>query len=121
MKPTWKTIATTGTVAIACMAFNGSPVHAQGFSFGYAGPGGSVGVTAGNYGYFGGGGYYGGGYAGGYPVLGPGAYIAGPVPPVYVRPPVYLGGPALIPRPYVVGRPYARYRPYPGFYRRGWR
>ena len=23
MKPTWKTIATTGTVAVACMAFNG--------------------------------------------------------------------------------------------------
>ena len=51
-------------------------------------------MNVGNYGYFGGGGYYGGGYAGGYPVLGPGAYVAGPVPPVYVRPPVYFGGPA---------------------------
>jgi hypothetical protein len=119
MKPTWKAFATTGTVAIACMAFNPSSARAQGFSFGYAGPGASVGVNVGNYGYFGGGGYYGGGYYGGYPVLGPGAYVAGPVAPVYVRPPVYLGGPRVFPGPYIVGRPNLGYRPYPGYYRRG--
>ena len=38
---------------------------------------------------------------------GPGAFVAGPVAPVYVRPPVYLGGPVVIPRRYVVARPYA--------------
>jgi hypothetical protein len=120
MKPTYKTLATAGTVAIACMAFSCSSAQAQAFSFGYVGPGGSVGVNAGNYGYFGGGGYYGGGYYGGYPVLGPRAFIAGPVAPAYVRPPVYLGGPAVVvPGPYVVGRPFGRYRPYPGYYRRG--
>ena len=120
MKPTWKTLAAAGIVAMACMAFYVPTANAQGFSFGYAGPGVSVGVTAGNYGYFGGGGYYGGGYYGGYPLLAPGAFVAGPVAPVYVRPPVYRGGPVVIPRRYVAG-PYAGYRPYPGYYRRGWR
>ncbi len=122
MNPAYKTLATAGTVAIACMLFSNTSAHAQAFSFGYSGPGVSVGVNAGNYGYFGGGGYYGGGYYGGYPVLGPRAFIAGPVAPVYVRPPVYLGGPAFLPRPYAVARPYGRYRPYAGYgyYRRGW-
>ena len=87
----------------------GSSAHAQAFSFGYSGPGGSVGVNMGNYGYFGGGGYYGGGYYGGYPVVGPRAFIAGPVPPVYVRPQVYprwtgRASPALRRRPGRIGR-----------------
>ena len=121
MKPTLKTSATAAAVAIACMAFTCSPAHAQAFSFGYAGPGVSVGVNAGNYGYFGPGGYYGGGYFGGYPVVAPGAFVAGPVAPAIVRPRVYLGGPVVMPRPYGVVRPYGRYiRPYPGYYRRGW-
>jgi hypothetical protein len=121
MITTGKSIAFAGTVAIACMVFGSSPARAQGFSFGYAGPGGSVGVTTGNYGYYGGG-YYGGGYyGGGYPVLAPGAFVAGPVAPAYVRPPLILGAPLGVPRPYGVARPYARYRPYPGYYRRGWR
>ena len=121
MKTTWKTFAIAATVAIACMAFNSSLVRAQGFSFGYSGPGVSVGVNTGNYGYFGGGGYYGGGYYGGYQVLAPGAFVAGPVVPAYVRPPVYVGGPILAPRPYVVARPFGGYRAYPGYYyyRRG--
>jgi hypothetical protein len=120
MKPAFKTLATAGTVAIACMVFGSSSAHAQGFSFGYSGPGGFFGVNTGNYGYFGGGGYYGGGYYGGYPVLAPRAFVTGPVAPVYVRPPVFLGGPAVFPRSYVVGRPYGWYRPFPGYYRRGW-
>jgi len=125
MKTTGKSLAFAGIGAIACMSIGVSPARAQALSFGYAGPGASVGVTVGNYGYYGGGpyggGYYGGGYYGGYPVQAPGAYIAGPVAPALVRPPVYLGGPLVGPRPYVVARPYARYRPYPGYYRRGWR
>ncbi len=76
-------------------------------------------MNVGNYGYFGGGGYYGGGYYGGYPVVAPGAFVAGPVAPAYVRPPVILGGPAVYPRAYVVGRPYGAYRTYPRYYRRG--
>ena len=121
MNTTGKSLAFAGVGAIACMVLGSSPAQAQAFSFGYSGPGGSVGVTTGNYGYFGGGGYYGGGYYGGYPVLGPRAFVAGPVAPVYVRPPVYLGGPLIAPRPYVVAGPYVRYRPFPGYYRRGWR
>jgi hypothetical protein len=126
MKTNWKSLAFAGIAAIACTTLSSSPAHAQALSFGYAGPGGSFGVTAGNYGYYGGGpfggSYYGGGYYGGYPILAPGAYIAGPVAPALVRPPVVLGGPLVVPRPYgYYGRPYARYRPYPGYYRRGWR
>jgi hypothetical protein len=126
MNPTRKSLALAGTFAIACMVLCGPTARAQGFSFGYSGPGGSVGVTTGNYGYYGGGyyggGYYGGGYyGGGYPVLAPGAFVAGPVAPAYVRPPVILGGPLVVPRPYIAARPYVRYG-YPGnYYRRGWR
>ena len=117
MKTTWKSFALAAVAAIACMTLGSSPAHAQAFSFGYAGPGVSVGVNAGNYGYFGGTGYY----TGGYPVLAPSAFIPGPVAPAYYRPPDVLGGPVVVPRPYVVARPYARYRPYPGYYyRRGW-
>ena len=98
MNPTFKTLATAGAAAIACMTLSSS-AHAQAFSFGYAGPGGSVGVNVGNYGYFGGGGYYGGGYYGGYPVVGPGAYIAGPVAPVYVARAFMLVGRPFLPGP----------------------
>jgi hypothetical protein len=115
MNTTGKSLAIAGVTSIACMMFGASPAHAQAYSFGYSGPGVSVGVTS-NYGYFGGTGYY----TGGYPILAPGAFVAGPVAPAYVRPPVILGGPLVVPRPYVVARPYARYRPYPGYYRRGW-
>jgi hypothetical protein len=117
MKTTWKSLAFVGVGSVACLMLGSSPAHAQAFSYGYSGPGVSVGVTAGNPGYFGGTGYY----TGGYPVLAPSAFIAGPVAPGYYRPPVVVGGPLIAPRAYVVGRPYARYRPYPGYYRRGWR
>ncbi len=124
MKANWKSLAFAGLGALACMAFDCSRVQAQGISFGYSVPGVSGGMTVGNYGYYGGGplggGYYGGGYYGGYPVLAPGAFVAGPVAPVLVRPPVYLGGPLVGPGPFV-GRPFVRYRPYPVYYRRGWR
>jgi hypothetical protein len=120
MKRKWKTIVILGAVALACMALDSSTAKAQNFNFGYSGPGVSVGVNAGNYGYFGGGGYYGGGYYGGYPVLAPRAFIPGPVVgPGYVRGPI-LGGPVVYPRAYGYARPIARYRPYPGYYRRGW-
>ena len=121
MNTNGKSLALAGAVAIACILLGAPSSRAQGFSFGYAGPGGSVGVTTGNYGYYGGG-YYGGGYyGGGYPVLAPGAFVAGPVAPAYVRPPVILGGPLVVPRPYIAARPYVRYG-YPGYYsRRGWR
>jgi hypothetical protein len=117
MKTTRKSLAFAGVGAIACMMLGAPRAHAQAFSFGYSGPGVSVGVQTGNPGYFGGAGYY----TGGYPILAPSAFIAGPVAPAFVRPPVLLGGPVVLPRPYVVARPYARYRPYPGYYRRGWR
>jgi hypothetical protein len=123
MKTNWKLLAFAGLGALACVAFDGSRARAQGFSFGYAGPGGSFGINTGNYGYYGvgplGGGYYGGGYYGGYPLLAPGAFVAGPVAPVVVRPPVYVRGPLIGPGPFI-GRPLVRYRAYPGFYRRGW-
>jgi hypothetical protein len=112
MKTTWKSLALVCITAIACMMLGSSPARAQTFSFGYSGPGVSVGVNTGSYGYFGGPGYY----TGGYPILAPNAFVAGPVAPIYVRPPVVLGGPIIAPRPYVVARPYARYRPYPGYY-----
>ena len=67
---------------------------AQGFSFGYAGPGGSVGVTTGNYGYYGGG-YYGGGYyGGGYPVLAPSRIYRRPSRPCLRAPTRDPGRPA---------------------------
>jgi hypothetical protein len=117
MKTTGNLLAFVSIGAIACIMLGASPAHAQAFSFGYSGPGVAVGVQTGNFGYFGGTGYY----TGGYPVLAPGAFVPGPVVPAYVRPPVLLGGPLVVPRPYVVARPYARYyRPYPGYYRRGW-
>ena len=49
MNTTRKSLAFAGTVAIACMVLCASTARAQGFSFGYSGPGGSVGVTTGNY------------------------------------------------------------------------
>jgi hypothetical protein len=113
----WNSLAFAGLAAIACLAFDCSPARAQTLSFGYTVPGGSVGVTTGNYSYWGGPGYYGGGYT----IVAPGAFVAGPVVPAYVRPPVIVGGPLVIRRPYVVARPYVRYYSQPGYYRRVWR
>ena len=50
MKTTGKSLAFVGIGAIACMLLGASPAHAQAFSFGYSGPGVSVGVQTGNYG-----------------------------------------------------------------------
>src|SRR5262249_9476046 len=71
MNTTWRSLEYAAVAAIACMTLSSSPAHAQAFSFGYSGPGVSVGVNTGNYGYFGGAGYY----TGGYPLLAPSAFV----------------------------------------------
>jgi hypothetical protein len=116
MKANWNSLAFAGLAAFACVASDCSPAQAQASSFGYTGPKGYVSVTTGNDSYWGGLGYYGGGY----PVVAPRAFVAGPVLPGYVRPPVILGGPLVIRRPYVVTRPYVRHYLHPGYYRRAW-
>lgn len=127
MKTNLKSLALAGITAIGCLAVGAAPARAQGFSFGYSGPGGSVGVGIGGYGNYGGGyynpgyygpGYYGPGYYGGYPVGAPGPLVVGPVAPVVVRRPVILPGPLIGPGPYVVRRPFYGYGPYPRYYRR---
>jgi hypothetical protein len=117
MKPNWMSIAMAGGLVLGCLASQATPARAQGFAFGYTGPGVSVGVTTGGNGYYGGG-YYGGGYYGGYPVVAPGPIVVGPPAPVLVRPPVIVPGPWVGPRAYVVRRPYGWYAPYPRYYRR---
>jgi hypothetical protein len=120
MKTNWKSLALLGGVAMGCFAAGASPAQAQGFSFGYSGPGVSVGVTTG-------GGYYGGGvYGGGYPVVTPGPVVVAPYPQVVVAPypqvvvqrPVFVGRPFYGPRPIYGPRVYGGYRPYPHYYRR---
>jgi hypothetical protein len=117
MKANWNSLAFAGVAAVAFVASDCSPAQAQGLSFGYAVPGAPVGVTTGNYSYWSGPGYYGGGY----PIVAPGAFVARPVVPAYVRPPVIVGGPLVVRRPYVVARPYVRYYSHPGYYHRAWR
>jgi hypothetical protein len=110
MKTIRKSLSLAVVGAIGCLAIPAAPARAQGFSFGYAGPGVSVGVTTGVPAYYGGG-FYGGGYIGGYPVVTPGPLIGAAVPPVVVRRPVLVPGPLIGPRPYFVGRPYGWYGP----------
>jgi hypothetical protein len=112
MKPNWKSLALAVGLASGCLAMGAAPARAQGFSLGYAGPGVSVGVTTGGYG------YYPGGYYGGYPVVAPGPIVVGPAAPVLVRPPVIVPGPWIGPRAYVVRRPYGWYGPRPRYIRR---
>ena len=99
---------------LAAMAFfwGVQPARAQGFSFGYAGPGVSVGVNTGGFGY--GGPVY-GGY--GYPVVTPGPVVVAPIAPVIVQRPVIVGRPFFGPRPFYGPRAYG-YGPYPRYYRR---
>jgi hypothetical protein len=112
MKTNWKSLALLGGLAIGCFATGTSPAHAQGFSFGYSGPGVSVGVNTG-------GGFYGGGfYGGGYPVVTPGPVVVAPYPQVVVQRPVFVGRPFYGPRPIYGPRVYGGYRPYPHYYRR---
>jgi hypothetical protein len=116
MKTSWKSLVLVGIGMIACWSIGATPARAQGFSFGYSGPGVSVGVGTAGYGYVPGGyapgGYY-GGYYGGYPPITPGSVVIAPVPRVVYRPPVYYGpGPWLGPRPFVGYRPYGRYHHY---------
>jgi hypothetical protein len=127
VKTKWKSLSLAVFGGIGCLALAAEPARAQGFSFGYSGPGLSVGVATGGPGYYGGGyygggyyggGYYGGGYYGGYPLVRPGPLVAGPVGPVLLGRPVIAPGPWVGPRPYVVGRPYGGYGPYR---RRYWR
>jgi len=122
MKTNWKSLVLAGIGAIGCLTIGASPVRAQAFSFGYSGPGVSVGGSIGGNGYYGGGyyspGYYGGGYYGGYPVVARGPLVVGSAGPVLVRRPVIAPGPWIAPRPYVLRRPYGGYAPYPRHYRR---
>ena len=68
MKTNWKSLALLGGLAMGCFAAGTSPRHPR-LSFGYSGPGVSVGVNTG-------GGFYGGGfYGGGYPVVTPGPVV----------------------------------------------
>jgi hypothetical protein len=111
MNTNWKSLSLAAVGAIGLFSFAAAPAHAQGFSFGYSGPGVSVGVNTGVPAYYGGG-LYGGGYYGGYPVVAPRPLVAGPVVgPVIVRRPAIVPGPWIGPRAYVVGRPYGRYGP----------
>jgi hypothetical protein len=116
MKATWKSLVFAGVSVYACVASGCSPAKAQSLPFGYLGPAGPVVVTTGNYGYWGGLGYY----RAGYPVLAPRVFIARPTTSAYVRPPVILGGQVVVRRPYLAVRPYARYYPRPVYYRRVW-
>ncbi len=101
------------------LALGASPARAQGFSFGYSGPGVSVGVNTGGYG-------YGGGVYAGAPVVVPGPVVApapvvvGPYAPVVVTRPVVVGRPFVYgPRPFYGPRYYGGpYRPGPYYYRR---
>jgi hypothetical protein len=122
MKTSLKSLMIAAVCTIACLTIPASPACAQAFSFGYSGPGVSVGVATG-YPYLGGG-FYPGGYA-----PGPAGYVTvAPVAPVVVRPrvlvpgPVIAGplvaGPVIGARPVVVRRGYGRYRGGP--YYRAW-
>jgi len=97
MKTNGKSLALAGGLAVMALAWGATPARAQGFSFGLAVPGVSVGVNTGGLGYYGGG-YYGGGYYGGYPAVVPGPVVA-PYAGVVVQRPVYGGG-FYGPRPY---------------------
>jgi len=116
MKRNWTSLAAMGAMASACLALGAAPAHAQGFSFGYAGPGVSVGITTGGPGYYGVP-YYGGGYYSAYPVVPTRSIVVSPVAPVLVRPRVIVPGPWIGPPGYVVRRPYGWYGPYPRYYR----
>jgi len=111
MKTSWKSLTIASVWMVGCLAIGARPAHAQAFSFGYSGPGVSVGVATGAYG------YYGGGYYGGYPAGAPAYVTVAPVLPVVVRRPILLPGPLVGPGPVVVRRPYGLYRPFP-YYRR---
>jgi hypothetical protein len=114
MKTNWKSLALFSGLTTACLGAVSSPARAQGFSFGYAGPGVSVGVTTPGYGYPGG-----VVVGGGYPVVAPGPVVVAPYPaPYLVRRPVIVPGPIVGPRPiygprvFYGPRGYGRYRPY---------
>jgi hypothetical protein len=117
MKTNWKSLSLALVGAIAWFALAAAPARAQGFTFGYAGPGVSIRVN-GYPPYYGGGfypgGYYGGYYAG-YPPLVPGPLGGGPV---FMQPQRIVPAPWIAPGPYFVGRPYGWYGPYRRFYLR---
>jgi hypothetical protein len=99
MKTNGKSLVLAGGLAVMALAWGASPARAQGFSFGYAGPGVSVGVNTGGLG------YYGGGYYGGYPAVAPVPVVPGPVvvapyAGVVVQRPIYGGVGIYGPRPY---------------------
>jgi hypothetical protein len=118
MKTNWKSLGFAGFVLVGSLALGASPARAQALSFGYAGPGVSVGVTAGAPGYYGG--VVVGGVYGGYPVVTPGPVVYGGVAPVVVPRPVIYPRPIYYgPRPFYGPRPYyyGGYRAYPRYWR----
>lgn len=115
MKRNRKSLALACGLAMIVLAWSSGPARAQGFSFGYAGPGVSVGVNTGGF-------AYGGAVYGGYPVVAPAPVVVAPYPPVVVTRPVVVGRPLVYgPRPFYGPRVYGGgYRPYgyPYYYRR---
>jgi hypothetical protein len=92
MKTIPKSLVWAGGLAAITLAWGANPAQAQAMSFGYAGPGVSVGVNTGGFG-------VGGPVYGGYPLVAPGPVVVSPV---------------IVPRPMVVGGGFYRggYRPY---------
>jgi hypothetical protein len=113
MKTNWKSLALLGGLTCLFLGASTESARAQGFSFGYAGPGVSVGVTTPGYGYYGG-----PVVGGGYPILSPGPVVVAPYRPYVVPRPVLVPGPIVGPRPiygprvFYGPRVYGRYRPY---------
>ena len=106
MKTNVKSLALACGLAVMAFVWGAGPARAQGFSFGYAGPGVSVGVNTGGFG-------YGGAVYGGYPVVAPAPVVVAPYAPVVVPRPVVVGRPFLYgPRPFYGPRVYGGgYRP----------
>jgi hypothetical protein len=89
-----RSLALAAGLAVVALAWGSAPAQAQGFSFGLAVPGVSVGVNTG------GPGYYGGGYYGGYAAVVPAPVVVAPYAGVVVPRPVYGGVGYYGPRPY---------------------
>lgn len=107
-----RSLALACGLAVTAILWGAEPARAQAFSFGYAGPGVSVGVNTGGY-------AYGGGVYGGYPVVAPAPMVVAPYPPVVLPRPMIVGRPFWGPRPFSGPRFYGGgYRPGPYYYRR---
>jgi hypothetical protein len=99
MKTIGRSMMLAGALAVGFLGFGATPARAQAVGFGFAGPGGSFGFSAGGY----------GGY--GYPGYGYGVVGA----PVIVGAPVVVPGPVVVPRPFYGGGYYRGGYGYPGY------